>query len=488
MGCLTCGIMAIMAGQDINWDLRNYHHYSAYAFLNNRIGFDVAPAGIQSYLNPIASIPHYLLSLKFKPVLTSFFIGMIQGLNLFLLYLVNFEAVGKTKYREAISVLLAISGILTPIFIGEIGSTYTDTLICVPVLLSVYLLIKNGGNQLCNFKASGLALGIAVGLKLTFLCYLIGLAIALFIISRRHVAQWLLFCFLGIAISSGYWMLLMYINFESPLFPFYNKIFNSTFYPNINFADIREIPNSLIDKIIYPFTLNIFNNSNIQNIRMPLILSILPIIIWRYKAITFNKSDILLIVFYFSSYLVWLNKFSIYRYSAPLELIAPTILAILFLRINVKPHLLILTILLVTASTRVSSFSERTDWGPTYFSIIETSLLLEEKPGIVLIIHSGIPNSYIAPYLPSSYRLIRIGNGEWGDFTKNLFGENSKLSKIGMDIISHSSEDIYLVTSVNEKQYNIEVLKRYKLSLIESSEKNVSHSDKNLKIYKVLRN
>src|SRR5687767_13972866 len=37
-------LLNLTLGQDANWDLRNYHWYNAYSFLNGRFGFDVVPA------------------------------------------------------------------------------------------------------------------------------------------------------------------------------------------------------------------------------------------------------------------------------------------------------------------------------------------------------------------------------------------------------------------------------------------------------------
>ena len=38
------GLLALYLGQDGNWDLRNYHWYNAYAFLNGRYAIDILPS------------------------------------------------------------------------------------------------------------------------------------------------------------------------------------------------------------------------------------------------------------------------------------------------------------------------------------------------------------------------------------------------------------------------------------------------------------
>ena len=68
-------------GQDTNWDWANYHDYDVLALLNMRGAIDVAPAGIQSFLNPIPYVPFYLLRHTLPPILGGATVGTIQALN-----------------------------------------------------------------------------------------------------------------------------------------------------------------------------------------------------------------------------------------------------------------------------------------------------------------------------------------------------------------------------------------------------------------------
>ncbi len=43
------------------WDFANYHYYNPWAFLNGRVGYDIAPAGLNTYFNPLMDIPLYLM-------------------------------------------------------------------------------------------------------------------------------------------------------------------------------------------------------------------------------------------------------------------------------------------------------------------------------------------------------------------------------------------------------------------------------------------
>jgi hypothetical protein len=58
---IAAGLVSIALGKDANWDLRNYHWYNAWALLNGRLGYDVAPAQLQTFHNPLADLPFFFL-------------------------------------------------------------------------------------------------------------------------------------------------------------------------------------------------------------------------------------------------------------------------------------------------------------------------------------------------------------------------------------------------------------------------------------------
>src|SRR5450830_819690 len=64
---LLFGVWSVLLGQDANYDLYNYHLYNAFAFLNNKLAIDFAPAGSQTYFNPSLDIGYYLLSTHVPP-------------------------------------------------------------------------------------------------------------------------------------------------------------------------------------------------------------------------------------------------------------------------------------------------------------------------------------------------------------------------------------------------------------------------------------
>src|ERR1700679_1718692 len=81
------GMLALLLGQDANWDLRNYHWYNAYALLNGRYGFDLLPSQTPYFYNPILDVPFYLLATHVPAMVAGFVLGCVQGLNFPLLFM-----------------------------------------------------------------------------------------------------------------------------------------------------------------------------------------------------------------------------------------------------------------------------------------------------------------------------------------------------------------------------------------------------------------
>src|ERR1700674_1982410 len=57
---LLAGVASVLLlRQDVNWDLQNYHFYNAWAFAHGRLGWDLAPAQVQTFHNPLLDLPFY---------------------------------------------------------------------------------------------------------------------------------------------------------------------------------------------------------------------------------------------------------------------------------------------------------------------------------------------------------------------------------------------------------------------------------------------
>ena len=76
---------------EIFTDLINYHYYNGFSFLNNRLTYDVAPAGFHSFFNPLADTVTYLLvrTLNDRPAVYFALTGLSFGILLFVCFKIN---------------------------------------------------------------------------------------------------------------------------------------------------------------------------------------------------------------------------------------------------------------------------------------------------------------------------------------------------------------------------------------------------------------
>ena len=56
--CLSAGfilfgaLVSVLMKFELVWDFMNYHYYNGYALTAGRLGYDIAPASLNTYFNP----------------------------------------------------------------------------------------------------------------------------------------------------------------------------------------------------------------------------------------------------------------------------------------------------------------------------------------------------------------------------------------------------------------------------------------------------
>src|ERR1700729_3791937 len=85
---LAWAALVVALGKDTSWDFRNYHWYVPYAYLNHRMGFDIAVAHQATFYNPTLDIPFYLLATHASAWIALGVLGAVQGSNVIPLYLI----------------------------------------------------------------------------------------------------------------------------------------------------------------------------------------------------------------------------------------------------------------------------------------------------------------------------------------------------------------------------------------------------------------
>lgn len=241
---ITWGALSVHLGQDIAGDQLYYHYYSADALMRGRFWSDLAAGGLSGYNNPTLYFPFAGLVNHLHARAIGFWIGAYQGFNLSLVFLICYELswTSPRSERLAFGIVAAVLAAACPIVLLETGRTLGDDWVTVPFLTGILLLLSRRSKLkpwYCGL--GGLLIGVAAGLKYTNipLAAAFGISFALARPQLRVLATVAIAMTLGILLSALWWLSLLELHFRNPLFPYYNSVFRSAFFPPLNFRDIR---------------------------------------------------------------------------------------------------------------------------------------------------------------------------------------------------------------------------------------------------------
>jgi hypothetical protein len=428
---LASGGLSLQLGQDLNFDLLNYHYYNGYAFLHGRTFTDLAPAGSQSYLPPLLHAFHYLGIAHLPPRLFGFLLGALQGLNLPLLLVLGLLVLpGGTARPASIALLAAIVGSLGPAAVSLLGTTFGDNLVAIPALLALVLLLgerpaADGARGAWTALVAGLLAGAATGLKLTMAAYHVGLIAAALLLWWRGGAlvkriSWLaLGSAIGYLATGGFWNLELWRRFGNPLFPLANAIFRSEYQSLENFRDARFDARSAYD-LVRPFVDTALGRPErlmeigMRDVRFLLLLLaglglvvILVVGRRRQRFPPFVDREKAFAAWWVTAYLAWALAFYTYRYAALLEFTAPLLLFVLLRRLFPARHALraaAAAALLIVATTRVESWGRR-PWQAPWLDLPIPALGLRPDSLILMV---GQPSGFAAPSFRPDARFVHL--------------------------------------------------------------------------------
>jgi hypothetical protein len=330
------------AGEDINWDWRNYHEYGAFALLNGRFDQDVAPGGFQTFLNPLPYLPAYLLRHYVDAPWWGMLLGAIHGVNLALIYWLSRAVLGGSAngWALAASTVIAAFG---PMTLSETGTSFADLLTALPVIAGVWLMLSANAQDRARLVTAGVLIGLAVGLKLTNMVFCIAAATSLLYAARPMLAV----CYFatGAAIGAlgtgGAWAWTMWQELGNPVFPFFNVIFRSPEAAYESMFDLRFLPRNSWEALAYPFYWAIgdyrssegpFRDPRFAIVFVLFAASAGTSLLYRLRV--FTRRDKQLLLFFLTAYFVWLLEFSIHRYAVALELLCAPLAVLLFCRLS----------------------------------------------------------------------------------------------------------------------------------------------------------
>lgn len=473
---LLGGSVSVILGKELCWDLANYHYYNPYAFFHHRAGIDFWPASfIHQFLNPTIDFLSYFLIKFFSPMTTEFLLGAIHGINLWLLFLISQFFITtssqskSTHYDHLISLFLAGLGMYGPTTFSGIGSFQNDNLISLFVLGFVYYQLQWFRNNAAKLIIiSGSLLGLGIGLKLTSGIYAVGALLApVFLrINKinlfKYYVVFLLFLMAGILVSSGYWMIQMWHLHHNPLFPFFNQFFQSGNFPLTNWRDTRFIPKEWMQIIFFPFYFSWDGrtaDAPFRDIRFLVVYLLFVIMafqfLWkkiRRKTVDVGVEESWLYLFFIISYAAWQWYFSISRYLAPLEMLAPLVIFLLIQRI-ISTEYLRTVFLIVIFYSMVFLMQPikmiRASWyGNSFFDVKLPAVAGKFESAVVMTAYPAYagdrdprPQSYLVPFFPSHWRFVGIPFWH-GKPLSDQFDDHQQIKKL-----LKQNFPVYLMTS-----------------------------------------
>lgn len=473
--CLICLGLMVLAGvvhvfypSEIRWDLANYHYYNAWAFIHGRLGYDIAPAMINTYFNPLLDVPHYfMLNAWGDGSIVKFFQGSYYGILVFVFYKIVrlFFDFKKEPFALIITFIIGATGFSA---LCQLGTGSNEIQSSILILWGFYLIcshISDTERRDSIWIWPGLIMGAALGLKPTVITYCAAMGVSLILFMKPlnvSLKEIVIFAFSGLAgflIVNGWWMWQLYSHFDNPFFPFLNKIFKSEYYDLINFRDTQYIDKTTWwQKLFLPLNLTFLSvkdgymsEAGFFDWRYAAVyvIAIFMFVRWVYKSRKLSeRHNLLLYVFLFVSYLIWVNLFSNIRYIIPTEMLSAIVLVKFFQHIKFQ-SIFGNTLLL---SFKIIGFYALISEVPAYLSswLYDLPIWDMEKvnlPEDALVKTYGFPSAMVAARLigDQSNRIVAYANGNIG---VNIdFLEHQKLKKVREDVVkNHRGPVVALVT------------------------------------------
>ena len=462
--------LSICGGQDANWDLRNYHYYNPYAWVNDRADIDIAPAQLQSFHSPYADLPYYYMA---KAGLSSWLVSAILAIPaataLFFLALISkriLPCARQNIYLIAVILIAATGASGGPL----IGTTMSEWHLVALFMFAVWLILKpfEFGNELglTEFKLwrvllAGILGGIAVGLKLTAGTYALGLAVlilalpAQFRIRLKRLAVLGIGGVIGTVISYGPWGYELWCRFGNPFFPYFNNVFISPWAEPSPFSDPRYAADSLWKILATPWrimkvTSGLVLEMPFRDWRLGLGLPAMLWLAWTTPMLNTRRIWQALLMMFLTIYFSWLALFGYYRYANFMELIAALAICAIFansLKLIDSDRLRILAIIaLLVATAGVTNWPA---WGRIAHGDMAVSAKIPSLPQDSMVMMATLePLGFIVPSLPPKVPVISVIN----NFMNPAWGGHAKLHVLAAQRIAQHKGPLFALVNASQTE------------------------------------
>ena len=446
----ACTVLAValnyVFGKEMAWDLLQYHFYSGFSALNDRFEQDYFAAGPQSYFNPYAYVPFYVLvKLGLPGLAVGTVLAMVHSVVLWLTYELACRVCPSEDRKERFffGLCATILAFMNPILLQQIGSSFADITTTGLVLGGWLLLVQavlSPRMKLVIFAA--ILLGLATALKPTNSVHALAGFFLVAFVPLPSLGRIRNLFYFGAALGTSFvvaaapWSYRLARMFGNPMFPLLNNVFKS---PEITTASIkayRFIPDSLTEALLRPFAMSgtgdmIHEELSSPDIRYALLLLVFLIFViaWFWQSIRRTSTPVAvphsesatralaaLGCGCAADWTVWLSGSGNSRYFIPMACVAAVLAVALLFRLLAN-HTLgrngILFALFVAQGAQLALGTEyrwnQAPWDGRWFNV-ESPASLASQPSLYLSIGMQ-SNSFIVPFLAKGSGVVNFAGG-----------------------------------------------------------------------------
>ncbi|MBB3803332.1 hypothetical protein FHR47_003631 [Xanthomonas arboricola] len=449
-------LLSLGLGQDANWDLRNYHLYIGDAWLNHRLGVDLAPAQMQSYFSPLLDALHAGLMLHLPGPVVGAVLGALHALVFVPVAAVAWRVLSSAPRRAQCAPLFALAGMCSAVFLSELGGTMGDTASALPVLAALAAVLwaqaraRQGMRVVLLWVVAGALIGLAVALKLTNALYALALAPAVLCDGGQLRSRVLALAGLSavaavvVALVAGPWYWQVWQHLDNPLFPQFNGLFKSPLAAPVSIADVRWLPHNLGEQLIWPLLFT-FKPQRIGDLGLvqagwAVLYAVVVLAVGRRvlrrpprEPGTLDRSSGVLVVFFAVAYVLWQAIFSIHRYLLVLELLAPLVLWIMCRHaFAAQADRRAAWLIGACALVAVAGWKDwgHESWARDSFQVEQPTMVNPAASSVLLV--GDEPQSWRVPLLPRQARYIGVATNisetdQYRQRVRTLIAERSRL-------------------------------------------------------------
>jgi hypothetical protein len=433
-------------GKEMSWDLVHYHVYAGFSALNDRFEQDYFAAGSQTYFNPYAYVPFYVMV---KLGLPGLVIGTVMAMAHSVVLCLTYELACRVspsqdrKERFFFGLCVTILAFMNPILLQQIGSSFSDITTAAMVLGGWLLLVQAILIPRVKLVIYGaVLLGIATALKPTNGLYAVGAFFLVAFLPLPFVGRIRSVFYFGatlgtsFALTAAAWSYRLAQMFGNPMFPLLNNVFKSPEIPIASAKAYRFIPDSLMDALLRPFAMTGTDSMISEELQAPdlryallLIAFLLSVLVWMIRSRTrttipraapaskaATRALIALGFGFTFGWVVWLSNSGNSRYFLPMACVAAVLAVALLFRLLVNHtrgrNGILLAVFVAQGMALVLGTEFRWNqapWEGPWFDV-DVPEKLATQPNLYLSIGMQ-SNSFIAAFLPKGSGLINFAGG-----------------------------------------------------------------------------